>query len=326
MISLGTWRFFLSFLVAISHLYKDMLHGPAAYAVWGFYVLSGFLMTEILIHRYGFTNRGLFNYGFNRALRILPAYWVALALGAVTIIVLSSHNISLRTILNPEFFFPKGAMSWFSNISLIPLFTVYGRLVPVSAALAVEVGVYILIPLMAISKSSAWLALIFSLLVSMQYGFDVSTFPLRYSTFLTSIFAFSIGSLISHYKDQLQNIKTPILSLSLWVMHCFFKLIIDSWPWTYGLYLSAILSAWVVLSFADVKGNRFDTFLGDLSYPLYLFHSTVAAWMLLFFAPDRSLGFFIVSFVLTLIVSWLVLKLVDAPLHRFKKGYVATRG
>ena len=33
---IGTWRFFLSFLVAISHLYGNMIHGPAAYAVWGF--------------------------------------------------------------------------------------------------------------------------------------------------------------------------------------------------------------------------------------------------------------------------------------------------
>lgn len=110
------------------------------------------------------------------------------------------------------------------------------------------------------------------------------------------------------------------MSLSIWITHCFLLFYNNSWPWTYGLYISVILSAWVVISFADVKGNRLDVLLGDLSYPVYLFHTTVAAWMLFFFAPDRSLGFFIVSFILTVMVSWLVLKLVDAPLHKLKKG------
>jgi peptidoglycan/LPS O-acetylase OafA/YrhL len=48
-ISLGTWRFFLAFLVAISHLWAGMIDGPAAYAVWGFFVLSGYLMTLVLM-------------------------------------------------------------------------------------------------------------------------------------------------------------------------------------------------------------------------------------------------------------------------------------
>jgi hypothetical protein len=37
--SLGTWRFFLAFVVVISHLWAGMIDGPAAYAVWGFFVL-----------------------------------------------------------------------------------------------------------------------------------------------------------------------------------------------------------------------------------------------------------------------------------------------
>ncbi len=317
-LSLGTWRFFLSFLVVISHLYKDMFGGPAAYAVWGFFVLSGFLMTEILRHRYGFTKHGLYNYAFNRGLRILPAYWLAMILGAITIWTLTSNNISISTILNPSFSFPQNFASWFANLTLMPFSYVSGRLVPVSGALAVEVGVYILIPLMAFSRTSTWLGLILSFFVSIQYGFDISTFPERYSFLLPAFFAFAVGSLISHYKDELQNFKAPILSLAVWILHCFVIIVMSTWPWTYGLYLSAFLSAWVVISYADVKGNKLDVLLGDLSYPVYLFHTIVAAWLLFFFEHDKSFSFFLVSFLLTLVVSWLVLKLVDIPLHRFK--------
>ena len=58
-LGLGTWRFFLALLVAISHLWADMVHGPAAYAVWGFFVLSGYLMTLVLTQKYGTDAGGL---------------------------------------------------------------------------------------------------------------------------------------------------------------------------------------------------------------------------------------------------------------------------
>ena len=62
--------------VAISHLWGGMIGGPAAYAVWGFYCLSGYLMTLVLNEKYGFSPRGLARFAINRALRIYPAYYV----------------------------------------------------------------------------------------------------------------------------------------------------------------------------------------------------------------------------------------------------------
>ena len=75
----GIYRYGLAFCVAISHLWAGMIGGPAAYAVWGFYCLSGFLMTLILNEKYGFSRRGLVNFAFNRMLRIYPAYYAVCA-------------------------------------------------------------------------------------------------------------------------------------------------------------------------------------------------------------------------------------------------------
>ncbi len=72
----GIYRYCLAFCVAISHLWGGMIGGPAAYAVWGFYCLSGYLMTLILNEKYGFSPRGLAKFAVNRALRIYPAYYV----------------------------------------------------------------------------------------------------------------------------------------------------------------------------------------------------------------------------------------------------------
>jgi peptidoglycan/LPS O-acetylase OafA/YrhL len=71
--ALGSWRFFLALLVAFSHLWDGMIHGPAAYAVWGFFLISGFLMALVLQTRYSDGWGGLRDYAFNRFLRIYPA-------------------------------------------------------------------------------------------------------------------------------------------------------------------------------------------------------------------------------------------------------------
>ena len=70
-ISFGTWRFLLAILVMITHLWASMLRGPAAYAVWGFFVLSGYLMTKVLREKYGFDSRGIIAYTLIASLGVI---------------------------------------------------------------------------------------------------------------------------------------------------------------------------------------------------------------------------------------------------------------
>jgi len=315
--SLGTWRFFLAFLVAISHLWSGMIHGPAAYAVWGFFVLSGYLMTYVLSTKYGFSLTGLLAYARNRFLRIYPAYYFLCFLGALTLVFLPKYGIIPST-LNPQFHEPKSWADYWFNITLIPLFGGGDLWVPVSNALAVEIGVYILIPFMAVSRSTAWLGLLLSFLINAHFGFTTN-FALRYSHFLTAFMAFGIGSLTCHYRQSLRAIALSGISVLAWCMHGLIWLWYDAWPWTYGLYVSVLLSAWVVVSLAEEKAGALDKWLGDLSYPLYLVHTTAAAWVLLFYKTDRTnFLFFIVSFAVTLLLSWFIVVVIDKPLDRLK--------
>lgn len=194
-----------------------------------------------------------------------------------------------------------------------------GAPVPVSGALAVEVGVYLLIPFMAYSKNAAWLGMIISLILNFKMGLNVDTFAPRYSEFLTGYFAFTIGSLINHYKNELIVFSKPRLSIAIWLLHCLVIIGISTWPWTYGLYISVILSAWVVISLYQVKSSKFDTILGDLSYPIYLLHTTVGAWFIYSVGSDRNLIFFIVSFIVTVILSYILLIIFDHPIQKLKK-------
>ena len=80
-------------VVVISHLWAGMIDGPAAYAVWGFFVLSGYLMTLVLTTKYGTAPAGLRQFATNRLLRIYPSFIVAAVLGIATILALRPLGI-----------------------------------------------------------------------------------------------------------------------------------------------------------------------------------------------------------------------------------------
>ena len=75
-VMLGSLRLFLAFFVVFSHLVgTHYLQHFGFYAVRGFYVLSGFLMTASLNDLYAFDARRYFT---NRLLRLMPLYsWFA---------------------------------------------------------------------------------------------------------------------------------------------------------------------------------------------------------------------------------------------------------
>jgi peptidoglycan/LPS O-acetylase OafA/YrhL len=311
----GTWRLGLAVLVALSHLWAGMIGGPAAYSVWGFFVLSGYLMTYVLTRKYGFDAGGLRAYAFNRFIRIMPSYYVAVVVGVITIVALK--NCVDLTRLNPQFTMPHG-WDWFNPLTLLPIFRAGALPVPVSGALATEVGMYILMPFMARSRSAAWMALIMSVIANISIGFDVSTFPARYTYSATTMVAFAAGSLTCHYIDYLRRIAVPSIALIAWGLHSVIWLKYDPWPWTYGLYSSVILSVWVVVSLDSRETSQLDKTLGDWSYPMYLFHTTVGAWLLPYFGYGRSFKFFLLSFVLTIGVCWILVKFFDRPLSKLK--------
>lgn len=313
----GSWRMLLAVLVAASHLWVHMLQGYAAYAVWAFFVLSGYLMTYVLVHKYGTSAQGLKDFAFNRFIRIYPSYYLAFVFGLIVIVILNNYCI-VGSRLNPEFYKPYG-WGWLNPLTLLPVFSRNGLPVAVSNALSVEVGVYFLMPLFARSRSTAWLALILSIVATWDLGFSSASFAARYVLFLPCLMSFAVGSLLCHYRERLLMLVMPKTSFIVWMVHGALWLVCDPWPWTYGMYAAMVLSAWVTLSLTAYKSSKVDALLGDMSYPMYLIHTTVAACFLMHFGYGRPFGFFAVSFAVALVLSLLMALVVERPLHRLKR-------
>ena len=321
-LGIGSWRFFLAFLVVISHLWNDMIGGPAAYAVWGFYVLSGYLMTLVLNEKYGPSIKGLQRYAYNRFLRIYPLYWIASVFGLLALWMLPPLGVTPST-LNPAFNIPLTLGDYWHNLTLIPIFGGQNLLTPVSTALATEIGAYILMPFVAFSRLAAILGLVLSLIANIKLGLTIDDFAMnfatRYSSFLSCYIAFAFGSLTYHIRNYLTKLQLPLLSVIIWIIHSFLGVKFNLYPWVYGLYISIPLSAWVVVSLLNVNAGKVDRILGDLSYPIYLFHTGIAVWFLLYFNNIRSFKFFIVSFVITLLISIIMMQL-DKKIEQLRKN------
>ena len=65
----GLYRLILALLVLVTHIGRLKYYD--GFAVWGFFMLSGFLVSGVLNRSYGFTKDGLVEFGWIRALRAL---------------------------------------------------------------------------------------------------------------------------------------------------------------------------------------------------------------------------------------------------------------
>jgi len=80
-----------------------------------------------------------------------------------------------------------------------------------------------------------------------------------------------------------------------------------------------VIAAATPFIFSLSRGNAIDRWIGDLSYPIYMTHLLVVAFVLIF---EPANGVF-VAFVGTFAVSALLLVLVDRPVDRWRQRRVA---
>lgn len=317
----GTYRYGLAFCVAISHMWGNMIGGPAAYAVWGFYALSGYLMTLVLNEKYGFSPRGVARFAANRALRIYPAYYVV-CLGMFLLFYFAPGG-SARFL--PNLTMPRTFKSWLFSLTLLTK-SDGGELLHGSAALRVEMWYYIAMALgLARSRriSTAWFA------ASVAYTAWLlkrdTPFAERYVFIAACSLPFSVGAMVYHWREKLPVIRSPwaaVAAAAIWWLHVWFGLNIKGGPWIYGLYTSLAVSVFAMITLMNQQARSLpprlvalDRLLGNLSYPIYLCHWGVGIVVTMLAGLTRpNINIFYIGFPIVNIVAYTIYRYIEEPL------------
>ncbi|EMF5211742.1 acyltransferase [Enterobacter roggenkampii] len=275
---MGYFRFALCIAVAANHLWN--IGAVGRYAVFSFYILSGFLMTTIITEKYGTTSKGILSYIINRMLRIYPMYIVVFSLYLFAALVWGGDPTL-------DFNVPDSLKSWLINVSMLGMdFDYKDRLVSPAWSLYIEIFYYCLIPFVVILGKRAvltWLAIsIFYHAYSIHSLGMLSSWDARYGTIFAGSIGFSIGCFLKSFNLKALEKKIVFIS-SLAILIAVYVLTSSSFIYkkmifsldtmsTYFFYVNMLASAIVIKNIINIKQNKIGLILSNLSYPFYLTH------------------------------------------------------
>lgn len=326
---MGYFRFILAALVCSNHLW--IIGGVGRYAVFSFYILSGYLMTTVICERYGTSFDGIKKYAINRLLRIYPIYLLAFFLTILSISILGAENTH---VVDSNLSIPSTIKGWLMNITLIGLdFNVQERTIPPSWTLFIELFFYAMIPF-AIRLGAKFITLwvITSVLYHAYFLYTATDAGLdwnsRYGTIFAGSLGFSLGCAarflpVGELKFK-GAITISILGLLFsYAVPTFFMLAgynDKDWRYisTYPFYLSMIFSLMFIINSIDIKQSSLGKLLGELSYPLYLVHIP-AGFILtnILNLQPRTYHTFVLCFAFSIAIA-LCLHLIDFRINKIR--------
>jgi peptidoglycan/LPS O-acetylase OafA/YrhL len=273
---LGILRFLLAYLVVISHLVGgDYVAHFGFYAVRGFFVISGFLMTTVLNEVYDFDGA---RFWINRALRLLPPYFFICGITLVVVALLPSEAGQYlkfwRGNLNPS--------EILLNFSILPLQWTYPsfRLVPPYWSVAIEIEMYLLLYLI-IARRMAWAMVAVTASLSYHLACTITgvSWEAYYFFAASAVLPFAVGALLYFIlKGELWTITPRVTAMAF--VAWFTNMLAGGWifapSYIFGLgyYLDTILFSIVV---GGLAWRRFhpairgvDKVLGEWAYFVFL--------------------------------------------------------
>lgn len=291
---MGALRLVLALSVALAHIqvgsFKqsgidiDLRWGfgtGGIHAVILFYVISGFLMSYVLEKKYPADARGTTQFYLARMLRIYPL-WIAL--NAALIVMMGGWAVYVSGRNTVEIWAPL-LLLWSDMASLFtsrPHFPYFDANLFLNAAaigwtLGAEVGFYALAPFLFRSPRLLVAAVVGSLFARIGADFIFSNDMYTHGIWMYFFFPSTLIFFLLGHLARLLHHRYPMPSVLGW--GCLAASLIISTIQNSGL-IPGLLGHFSVVLFAlslptvfeATKDNRVSNFLGDLSYPLYLFH------------------------------------------------------
>jgi peptidoglycan/LPS O-acetylase OafA/YrhL len=314
----GSIRLLLAISVALSHVGITVFGlNPGPIAVVSFYLISGYVTAGLLDKQ---LVRPV-DYYSERALRLLPGYWMALGLAAVIwLAVPQPNNIYFLQRI-------PGWTDWLSNLVIVPLnFYMWSgqdhfTLIPPAWSLAAEFQFYALAPwilrlprgngfAIIIASLGIWLVAQIGLLQSDWWG---------YRLLPGVLFMFLSGTFI--YRAE-KAVPIGIWIVAMIVFVAAKMSLVEIQPFNVETSVGLLLGIPMLMWLSQLPRRRWDDFIGRLAYPMFLLHFPMMwAFEKFGYAPAymvRTPQILAMLIGCTLVASQALFLLTEAPLMRLR--------
>lgn len=312
-----------------------------------FFVLSGYLITSILINEMTSGTFSIMKFYERRARRIMPALFFVIA-----VCIPFSYKLLLPDALS-GFFKSLIAVSVFcsnilfssennyfsSNVDLKPLLHTW--------SLAVEEQYYLFFPIILLTiwrfgRKAVTILLISITIASLFHANTQSITDQTYSFYslTTRSWELLVGSIVSIYLSSGNNLNTDSvvakvggifgIALILFSMLFFNKTI----PHPSFYTLIPTLGAALIIIFSsknDLSGKllsiKFFVITGGMSYSIYLWHHPIFSFARNIYNSEPSAGTMLLLILLTLVLSYISWRYIEAPFRRkeeFSRRFIFT--
>lgn len=351
---MGILRILLALSVVLAHSSSifgfSMVGGQIA--VQSFYIISGFYMTLILNEKYIGVNNSYKLFISNRLLRLYPIYWTILLLTILYSLALYFYtkgndlgSFSFYYDNWEKMSFGSFVFLLFTNLFLflqdmvmfLGLDTTTGHLfftsnfreaspplykflfIPQAWTVGLEIAFYIIAPFLVRRKLKIIIALIILSLILrsvLYFHFNLKNDPWTYRFFPTELVFFLLGIVSYHIYKKLQymEIKNSFLKL-MWfgilgftLIYSFLPVAIKNYAYLFAFFIS------LPFVFILTKNWKTDSYIGELSYPIYISHLFLLGIMTYFEIPTiggLGLNLALLTIVFSVILNELVAKKIE---------------
>ena len=326
----GYLRFFLAFLVMISHLGIRFLGmNPGVWAVVVFYILAGHVITHLLIDIFWKRERKTKYYYIDRILRIFPLYLFTCGLTSFFLIITNFGTPQFKPIncFNNLLIVPLNYYMYdFKEIIILTATNPPWWLIPPAWSLGAEVQTYFLLPFLLKRRKLGALTLIASLIV-----YSLANLSLIHSDYFGYrllpgvLFIFILGSLIQKTAtgtaEKFEKILLILVYLFCLLWFVYFILV----KGIYGAYTRETMLGVLIgspLVYLGIKFRKrkflFNRLAGNLSYGLFLFHFP-SIWFLKWVGLNESSSLFLpILFLFSTSLSFISVKLIDEKIEKLR--------
>ena len=299
-----------------------------------FFVISGYLITTILIEDMENNRFSIINFYERRARRILPALYLMLLFVSIasSVIMLPSQleefgqSLVATVLFSSNIFFFLKTDYWAEQSEFLPLLHTW--------SLGIEEQYYVLFPILLFfiwrfgKNVVFWLIIIFALISFMLSEIGWRNQPIAnfflIQTRSWELFAGSIVAFIINKYGVKKNNILSILGLSLIIFSIFSYDETTPFPSIYTLI--PVIGVMLLIMYgekntliAKLLSAKVFVFFGLISYSAYLWHQPILALTrVYFFDPDLSFIFKYTSIILTIVVSFISYIFIEKPFRDSK--------